>query len=314
MDKLKGASLRLSRVTRAIEGDADPNANLGHCVNCGEWDILNRRDMCGDAVCRGSRAQRALDQDPAAGMVFNGNTYIVKERLRDALPACLPADKAVSNTARRNEVIKASELTQCDMKDLRGELPYHQTKEIETHMSTEAIVPICSHDGCHDCTRVGDSLCVNHRFEANELGRKLNSYAVSFVPDAPLVRPRRAKKRKYIHTYTHTDTHLKPMRATGAGLHGGFETTRATVNEIDSRSRAIGPDHTTRSRKPSKETLIELICLNGNPQPAVVKMLAKEYQEDIGESVVTYMLKNCHDEAEIHKVLASVVKVMEEIK
>lgn len=199
--KINRADYRSSRVTRAIEGDADPNANMGHCVNCGHWDLLSKRNMCYDAACRRSRAQRALNQ--GAGMVIDGNVYIVTEHLRDAPQAWLPEHKAANNAARQRELDEVSRMTQRDIKDLNGKLARNQIQQIESNMTTEDAVPECKEcqsDGCTDCPRPSDVFCVKHRLEANALEYRLNppQYRQSQSTDTELPSRKRSRgKQRY---------------------------------------------------------------------------------------------------------------------
>lgn len=108
---------------------------------------------------------------------------------------------------------------------------------------------------------------------------------------------------------------LRPVRTTGVGLHREFEDVIQIdrVSDFDSRSRSLGMDKSTQWKNASKKTLLELICLK-TPHPAAIRTLAVKYQENIGESVVVYMLKDGRSKSEICKVLSLVKEVMEEMR
>lgn len=194
MDGAKRAAYRLASITVPVAGEADPDANMGHCVNCGEWDILTQKDMCSDPDCRRLRTQRALDQ--GAGMVIDGNTYIVTERMRDAPPASLPARKAANNTERQRELSKVSQMTQRDAKKMRRgrELSRDQMRQIEENMTTESLVPQCAK--CSDCPRPGDTLCIKHRLEHNALQHKLDPPKYRRNESTSTELPSRKRKRQ----------------------------------------------------------------------------------------------------------------------
>ena len=134
-------------------------------------------------------------------MFIEGTFYILGDKIPDAGVAALPADKAVSNTARQKELADIAGMTHRDLGELRRErkLTRDQLSQIEANQVTEADVPECKHEGCHDCPRPGDSLCVPHSLQAKAQEHRLNPprYRQSQSTDTelPSRRRRRGKQR-----------------------------------------------------------------------------------------------------------------------
>jgi hypothetical protein len=107
------------------------------------------------------------------------------------------------------------------------------------------------------------------------------------------------------------DGQLKPVRTTTKGLNPEIESSPwegpAPVQ------RLMGPDHVTRWKAASPDTLLHLLC-SGVTHPSVIKALAVVHREDISEAVVTYMLQNDATEAEIHEVLIKIASALRKMR
>ena len=131
------------------------------------------------------------------GMLIGDVYYFSPDALTAAAVEALPAEQTMGNARRTKDL---SDLSQRHIRVLRkqarkGEISSQRVREAELHMNTEATVPECQYDGCRDCPRTGDTLCITHRLQANALEHKLNPPRYRQSQNASTELPSRRKQR-----------------------------------------------------------------------------------------------------------------------
>ena len=82
---------------------------------------------------------------------------------------------------------------------------------------------------------------------------------------------------------------FKPIRATGVGLHGEMESIKVE-HGMRGSTRFSGADKSTRWKKASEKTLLEILCYGREMLPRVIIALVEEHDlEDIGQAMVSMM-------------------------
>lgn len=206
MQGAERAAYRLSCITKPVIGDADPDAIQDTCRGCGTYQLLHyiKRNpktgafihgYCDNESCSDILRQKARDM--GKGMLIGGVYYFSPDALTAAAIEALPAEQTMGNAQRAQDL---SNLSQRHIRVLRkqarkGEISSQRVREAELHMSTEATVPTCQYDGCRDCPRTGDTLCITHRLQANALQYKLRPPRYRQSQNASTELPSRRRRR-----------------------------------------------------------------------------------------------------------------------